>query len=200
MTWTKFFATPDDFPALLERLLVEPRRLFEVYSEPGHHAREFATTAATGALPLGEDPDGNGVALHLALWAPEVMPAPNVRRVDLRGPKFPAGSWRETVEGCGLFWLQTGGLYGDAITASSLGWFTQRAAERQCAVQPGPSSVDWVAHATLARSLKRLLQRELRAERAGQHAVLADALNRHRAGTRLIAGLGTKQEFRVVAA
>ncbi len=200
MTWVKFFAAPDDFPPLLERILVEPRRLFEVYSEPGTKAREFATAAAADVLPLGHDPDGNGLALHLALWAPDVMPPPTVRRIDLRAPPFPAGSWREVVEGCGLVWLHAGGLNGEVITASSLGWFTQRAAARQCTVQPGPNSVDWVAHTALATSLKRLLQRELTAARAGQVAVLPDALKRHRAGSRLIAGLGTKQEFRVEAA
>src|SRR5437016_3478766 len=122
MPWLKFFAAPDDLQALVERLLVEPRRLFEVYSEPGHKAREFVNAAATRDLALGQDPDGNGVALHLALWAPEVMPAPNVRRIELRGPKFAPGSWREAVEGCGLVWLHTGGLHEGVITASSLGW------------------------------------------------------------------------------
>ena len=74
MTWLKFFAAPEDFPPLLEQLLTEPRRLFEVYSEPGQHAREYAAISATRSLPLGQDPDGNGVALHFALWVPSVMP------------------------------------------------------------------------------------------------------------------------------
>jgi hypothetical protein len=200
MTWMKFFATPEDFPPLLERLLVREGRLFEVYSEPGHNAREFATAAATHSLSLGNDPDGSGIALHLALWVPGVMPRPHARRIELRGPKFPPGSWRETVEGCGLFWLQTGGLYESAVTASSIGWFTQRAAARQCLVQPGPDAVDWKAHSALAQALKRFIQRELAAASAGPHPVLPDALKHHRDGSRLIAGLGTKREFRVEAA
>jgi hypothetical protein len=52
----------------------------------------------------------------------------------------------------------------------------------------------------LAQALKRLVQRELAAASAGPHPVLPDALKRHRDGHRLIAGLGTKQEFRVEAA
>ncbi len=200
MTWLKFFAAPEDFPPLLEQLLTEPRRLLEVYSEPGQPAREFAATSAARSLALGQDPDGNGVALHLALWVPTVMPQPVVRRIELRGPKFPPGSWRDTVEGCGLFWLQTGGVHNDAITASSLGWFSQRAAARQCTVRPGPESVNWEAHAVMAKALKHLVQRQLAVAFAGRHPVLRDALNRHRAGSRLIAGLGIKQEFRVEAA
>ena len=200
MTWVKFFAAPEDFPSLLERLLGEERRIFEVYSEPGQHAREFASATAIRPLPFGQDPDGTGVALHLALWASNVMPRPKVRRIALREPTFPPGSWRETVEGCGLFWLQTGGLHGDAITASSLGWFTRGAAARRCAVQPGPDAVDWEAHSAMAKSLKRLVQRELRAASAGPYAVLPDALRRHRRGSRLMGGLGTKQEFHVEAA
>jgi len=196
MAWLKFFAAPEDFSPLLERLLDKERRLFEVYSEPGQHAREFADLAAARSLPFGEDPRGTGIALHLALWSSKVMPHPSVRRIELRQPP---GSWRETVEGCGLFWLQTGGLHDDAITASSLGWFTRGAAARQCAVQPGPETVDWECHAGIAQSFKRLVQRELRAAFAGPHAVFADALRRHRTGTRLITGSGARQEFHVEA-
>jgi hypothetical protein len=196
MPWLKFFAAPDDFPPFFEQLLIAPRRLFEVYSEPGQKSREFFMADATLRSLLGQDPDGNGVRLHLALWAPEIMPAPGIRRIVLRGPEFPPGSWRESVEGCGLFWLQTGGLHADAITASSLGWFTQRAAARQCTVEPGPDSVNWAAHAALAASLKRVV-RQLAVARAGQHGILPDALTRHRAGARLILGRGLKQEFRV---
>ena len=200
MTWIKFFAAPEDFPTLLERLFEEERRLFEVYSQPGQHTREFASAAAISSLPFGQDPDGTGVALHLALWASSVMPRPKVRRIELREPTFPPGSWRESVEGCGLFWLQTGGLHGDAITASSIGWFTRAAAARQCTIEPGPDSVDWEGHSAIAKALKRLVQRELRAASAGPHPVLPDALRRHRDGSRLIGGLGTKQEFHVEAA
>jgi len=200
MPWLKFFAAPADFPPLIERFLTQPTRFYEVYSEPGHHAREFAAPEAVLDLPLGEDPHGTGVAFHFALWTPFLMPAPSVRRIELRGPNYPPGSWRETVEGCGLFWLQTGGLHDGEITASSLGWFTERAAEKQCAVEPGPKSVNWQAHSLMAKTLKRIVQHELAAAVAGPHPVLRDALQRHRAGCRLITALGTKGEFRVEAA
>jgi hypothetical protein len=147
MTWVTFFAAPEDFPALLGGLLTGAgRRLYEVYSRPGHQARAFASPAEAAALELGWDRHGNSVAAHLALWVPEIMPAPSVRRIRL-SPGIPAGAgWRETVEGCGLIWLQTGGLNGETITASSIGWFTQRTAETKCTVAPGPAAVNWSAH------------------------------------------------------
>jgi len=52
----------------------------------------------------------------------------------------------------------------------------------------------------MAKALKHLVQRQLAVAFAGRHPVLRDALNRHRAGSRLIAGLGIKQEVRVEAA
>ena len=201
MTWVTFFAAPEDFSLLLEGLFAgSGRRLYEVYSRPGHSARSFASAAEAGALHPGLDPDGNGVAAHLALWIPEIMPAPVVRHIRLNAGVAADAGWRETVEGCGLIWLQTGGLHDNAITASSIGWFTQRTAESKCTVEPGPSAVSWPAHVAATRAVTSLVRRRLAAGQASRHAVLPNALARHQAGARLVSGLGVKQEFRVEAA
>jgi len=200
MTWLHYFAAPADFALVLDRLLIDDRRLFEVYSAPGAHPRVFSSNQDAAVLTLGQDPDATGVANHLALWVPAVMPPPITRHIALQGAKYPPGSWREAVEGCGLFWLQTGGLGPTGLTASSLGWFTERAAARQCSVEPGPSSVNWEAHRATARGLRRLIQKELAAAMAGSYPVLPDALHHHRAGMRLVSGQGAKQEFSVTAA
>ena len=200
LTWLTFFAAPEDFPVLLQNLLTGTgRRLYEVYSTPGHRARTFASGAEAAELELGLDPQGNGVAAHLALWIPEIMPAPSLRRIRL-SPGVAAAAWRETVEGCGLIWLHAGGLNGETITASSLGWFSQRTAEAKCTVEPGPSAVNWSAHLAVTRALTRLLRRDLAAAHASRRPVLRHALERHRSGARLVSGLGVKQEFRVEAA
>src|SRR3989449_1533548 len=196
MTWQTFFAADDDFGPLLEGMLgIEGSQLFEVYGFAGANARSFtsASRAAT-TLGLGTDSGGHGVAVHCALWVPAVMPAPARRRIDLN-----AGSWRETVEGCGLFWLQAGGRSDGAVTESTLGWFTEGAARQRCSVEPGPGQVDWVSHSLVAETLTRLL-RQLGVARARRFPVLPRALELHRAGFRLLYGPGTKREAQVQAA
>jgi hypothetical protein len=201
MSWLSFFAGPEDLSLFVEQILTGSTRCFyEVYSDPGVPVRTFGSAAALAPLKLGHDPQGTGVDGHLALWVAQLMPPPTVRRIQLRGRHSSPQSWRETAEGCGLFWLQSGGLYEDAITASSLGWFTRKAALRHCRVTPGADAVDWNRHGVFARSLQRLLKRELAVARARAYPVLADALRRHRAGTRLLTVRGTREELRVEAA
>ena len=196
MTWQTFFASDDDFSPLLEGMLrIQGSQLFEVYGFPGTNARAFtsASQAAT-TLGLGRDSGGHGVAVHCALWVPAVMPAPARRRIDLN-----AGSWRERIEGCGLFWLHAGGRSEQAVTESTLGWFTQGAARQRCSVEPGPEQVDWVSHSQVAKSLASLL-RQLGVARARRFPVLPRALELHRAGFRLLYGPGIKREVEVQAA
>lgn len=187
MSQVTFFAAPEDFAPLLGGLLADPDAcLFEVYSSIGESVRVFTTASdAVHALALGHDPDGTGAAGFLGLWVPRVMPRPTIRRIDLDSRKFPPGTWRETTEGCGLFWLQAGGVHGDGIIASSTRAFTERGARLRCAVRPGPDEVDWPAHRVVHRRLARLVRRELAVARAGPYPVLAEALQRHRAGANL---------------
>jgi len=196
MTWQTFFAADDDFGPLLAGMLrIEGSQLFEVYGFAGANARAFTDAAqAANALGLGTDSGGHGVAVHCALWVPAVMPAPARRRIDLN-----AGSWRETVEGCGLFWLQAGGRSDGSVTESTLGWFNEGAARQRCSVEPGPGQVDWVSHSLVAETLTRLL-RQLGVARARRFPVLPRALELHRAGFRLLYGPGIKREAQVQAA
>jgi hypothetical protein len=196
MTWTIFFAADDDFTPLLDGMLsVEGSQLFEVYGFLSKTARSFTSSSeAIRTLGLGLDQGGSGHAINCALWVPSVMPTPSRRRVNME-----SGQWRETVEGCGLFWLQAGGRHEGTITESSLGWFTQGAARQRCTVEPGPESINWQGHAEVAKRLAQLLG-TLATARAGRFQVLPRAAAHHATGARLIYGMGIKQEVRIGAA
>ena len=196
MTWQTFFAADDDFAPLLQGMLAIPgSELFEVYGFAGSPARSFADpNKAISSLGLGKDAGGHGVAVHCALWVPNVMPPPTRRRIELN-----TGSWRETIEGCGLFWLQAGGRSEGAVTESTLGWFTEGSARQRCSVEPGPDQVDWTAHAAVRNNLTQLL-RELSVARARRFPVLPRALELHKGGLRLLYGPGIKREANVQAA
>ena len=196
MTWQTFFAADDDFTPLVEGMLAIPgSQLFEVYGFADASARGFSNPKeAVATLGLGKDTGGHGIAIHCALWVPDVMPPPARRRIDLN-----SGGWRETVEGCGLFWLQAGGHSDGAVTESTLGWFTEGSARQRCSVTPGPEEVSWAAHARVSSSLTRLL-RQLSVARARRFPVLPHALELHQSGFRLLYGPGIKREARVQAA
>lgn len=195
MTWTTFFAAADDFVQLTEAMLqFEGARLFEVYSRLGHRARSVATPAeAVATFCLGDDPSGKGIAAHCALWVPSVMAPPTQKRIDLT-----TGDWRETVEGCGLFWLQAGGVHENTITESRLGWFSEAGARQKCHAEPGADAVNWSEHATVAATLKKALA-TLRAARAKRFPVLGRAARLHAQGFRLLHGMGIKEEISVDA-
>ena len=196
MTWTTFFAAPDDFGPLLETMLaVDGARLYEVYSRLGHPARHCSDPdEAVRTFQLGVDSSGQGVAAHCALWIPTVMPEPSRRRIELT-----SGSWRESVEGCGLFWLQAGGIHEQCVTESVLGWFTEGAARQRCDSQPGHDAVDWEAHTSAAKALRASLRRLAKAH-ARRFPVLAQAAHLHQNGYRLLYGPGIKREVSVGAA
>jgi len=188
MTQVVFFAAPEDFQPLVEGFLAdEGASFFEAYSVIGQPVRRFVSaTEAITTLRLGHDEHGNGVAGYLGLWVPAVTPQPTIRRIDLDSRRFPPGSWRETTEGCGIFWLQTGGLHHGAVTASRLTAFTERSARAKCSVEPGPDAVDWHAHTRTTRRLTRLIHSGLAVAKAGRHPVFQGALDRHRSGARLL--------------
>ena len=178
---------------IIERVLeLDGAQLVEVYSRVGEHARTFTIASdIVDALQLGVDPIGKGLAAHCALWVPKVMPPPRRTHIELR-----AGGWRESVEGCGLFWLQTGGLHDQSITESRFGWFTEAAARSKCTVAPGPEAVRWNEHAVVVKQLKAAL-RSLTVARAERFPVLRSAAVLHAAGYRLLYGSGVKREIAV---
>ena len=188
MSHVVFFAAPEDFPPLLDGFLAEPGACFlDAYSALNEPVRRFASgPQAMAALRLGYDDHGTGVAGYLGLWIPAVTPPPVIRRIDLDPREFPAGSWRETSQGCGVFWLQTGGLHNGTVTASTLTAFTERGARAKCTVEPGPASVDWLAHTRTARRLTRLIRSQLGVARAARYPVFQGALERHRSGAKLV--------------
>jgi hypothetical protein len=191
VTWSTFFAAPEDFVPLIERVLqLDGAQLLEVYSRVGERVRAFTLSGdVVDALQLGVDPTGNSLAAHCALWVPKVMPPPTRKQIELR-----AGGWRESVEGCGLFWLQTGGLHDQSITESRFGWFTEAAARSKCTVAPGPDAVRWNEHAVVVKQLKAAL-RSLTVTRAERFPVLRKAAALHAEGYRLLYGPGLKREI-----
>lgn len=191
MAWTTFYAAPEDFPRLLERMLhFHGAQIFEVYSEIDNPARNFARPqGAADAFQLGVDPVGKGIAAHCALWVPAVMPHPSRKRINLR-----EGGWRESIEGCGLFWLQAGGVHGQSITESRFGWFTLAASRRKYTGDLGPEHVNWDEHKRVATELTRAL-RELQVRRAQRFPVLSHASRLVASGYRLLGGPGMRKEI-----
>ena len=190
-----FFATPSDFLPLLTGCLAIPgTRLFEAYSGLNETIRTFSSAdAACQALSLGHDPHGSGSAGFFALWASEVMPPPSVQRVELSSKKFPQGTWRYTIAGCGLFYFQTGGLCGQEVIASRITAFTERGARAKCLVAPGPDEVAWSAHAHVGKLLTRLVRTQLAVTRAGMYSIMTGALQAHGGGSRLVLRHGGPQ-------
>jgi hypothetical protein len=196
VTWTTFFGASDDFADLLDCILqLDGASLFEVYSRFGQQARSTSSSDdAVQTFRLGEDPNGAGVAAHCALWVPTVMPHPRRTRINLT-----SGTWRECIEGCGLFWLQAGGVHAQTITESRLGWFTEAGARQKCQVTPSVDDVNWSEHAKIVSLLKKSLTR-LSAARARRFPVLPQAAQLHASGYRLLYGAGLKHELSVDAA
>ena len=196
VTWSAFFAAAEDFVPLIERMFqFDGAQLFEAYSRVGQPARSFTTPSGiVEAFGLGVDPTGKSIAAHCGLWVPSVMPSPMRKHIDLT-----TGSWRESIEGCGLFWLQTGGVHDQSITESRIGWFTEASARRRCSVTPGPDAVRWNEHALVEKHLRAAL-RSLTAARAERFPVLSRAAQLHAEGYRLLYGSGRKREIVVRAA
>ena len=170
-------------------------RVFETYSEPSKPLREFKDSAeAVRLLGLGADPHGNGYAAGLSVWATSVMPRPERDSYIMTN-----GQWRETVRGCGLFWLHLGGVHKNTVTDSSLGWFTEAGARAKCTVTPGADTVDWHNHADARKRLTSIV-RTLGVARAGKFPVLPSAAAYHARGHRLLYGAGQKREVNVGAA
>jgi len=191
-----FFAVERDFTDLLDAMFrLEGGLLYEEYSRNSTPARAFGTSAeALAGLGLGTDVAGTGHATQCALWLPAVMPRPHIKRIDMVG-----GSWRETVQGCGLIWLRTGGRHESEITESTIGWFTEKAAQQMCSVEPGPDQVNWEAHKESCAFLTKAM-RSLTAAKARKFPVLTHASAAHSAGAKLLHGMGVKEEVRVDAA
>jgi hypothetical protein len=183
-----FYAGPDDLGQVFAQALSIPALVvLECYSVPGSDLRRFASSHdAVAALLTG--------SRQFCLWSPRIMPEPHVARVDL-------GSGRErlTAQGCGLFWLNAGLIVGNTITASHLSWFTESGARAKCSVTPGPDSVDWAVHKTLANHLQGVVRRKLRVASVPGRAILREALSKYEAGWQLKEHIGATRSITVGA-
>ena len=186
MPWVRFFAARQDLLELLDFAFTQPGlELLEIDSDAGRDLRRFTSREAVAALPnLGLDPQGDGFALQLALWTPDVMKFPHARRVELK-TAAPAQSFRYTIESAGLIVLQCGGRNDGILTASKLGWFTEAGARKRAARETAPGSVNWPEHRRLTSRLRYHLTKRAAVATTGARAILAEAMELHRAGVAL---------------
>lgn len=129
--------------------------IYETYSRVDAELRIFPSpTTLLAACPI-DPPSYSPITYQLSLWSPTVMPEPHVKRIELKVHNF-----RFSVQGCGLYSLLIGAANSDGIRKCEFSYWSEAGAHQRCAVEPGPSTVDWVFHkrlgASLARQAKRL--------------------------------------------
>ena len=175
-----FFAAEADPRAVLDFLFSSTDvRVFESYSEPDAELREFPSTdELAAALPLGNDPHGNGHAILLQLWSPSVMRDLSIRRFKLDPAHCNGQTIRHNVEGGGLMQLYFGGVCDRVVTRSHFGHQSQVRA-KAWEVDDG---VNWDALKTLSNRIQYHIRKRLAAGKAGSAPVLPEALGLARTG------------------
>lgn len=168
-----FFAIRPDFEQLFAFLFGETDfRVFESYSEPGQHIREFTSfDDLCETFEVGQDKHGNGTAVLLQLWSPSVMPEKQIDRISLDPKKCDGFTFRFRISGYGLVQLYLGGVHDRIITKSHYGHFSERSAARCGDV----SQVNWSALSRLSGQLQRHIRRKLGVAKVPGRPVLAGA-------------------------
>jgi hypothetical protein len=100
---TYFYALQDDAFEVVAFALEQPGwAVMEAYSPIGSALTSFRTIdGLRAALAEAAGP----ASLHLFVRVPEARGDVHIRRIEVGGPAYPHGSWRETVEGWGLIQL-----------------------------------------------------------------------------------------------
>ena len=194
MATLNFFGVREDYVDIFDRLFAATDvQVFESYSEYDQELRRFhSTRELLSALPLGTDTYGNSLAYNLQLWSPSVTPEPRVRRINLVRVKGHT-HWF-CVEGMGLMQFHTGGTFGECITHSNFGHFSEKGARARAS--GNADEVDWAASRKLSNKIMYLIGRKLRVARVPYGPVLAGALERHQQGYKLKYG---SQDLRLIA-
>jgi hypothetical protein len=124
--------------------------IYETYSRPNAEASRFSSLPSLlAAYPLDARDTVSGT-YQFSLWSPTVMPEPRVKRIELKDLTF-----RYTVQGCGLYSLLVSAEDGSGLRSCEFSYWSEAGACQRCAVEPGPSSVNWTAHKRLGASLAR---------------------------------------------
>ena len=126
--------------------------IYETYSDYDAELRVFPSLSALLAACPINPPSHSRNIYQLSLWSPTVMPEPHVKRIEL---KVKGHNFRFSVQGCGLYSLLIGAANSEGIRKCELSYWTEAGANQRCAVEPGPSTVDWVFHKRLGASLAR---------------------------------------------
>jgi hypothetical protein len=147
-----YYALKDDIHDVINFVLGETDcRIFESYSEFDSELREFRTfEELSAAFELGADPQGQGYAILLKLWSPQVMREMEIERISL---KVPGHSFRYAVRGVGLIQLYFGGLHNGAITQSYYGHWTKKSAMERAVGDV--ATVDWTVLSKLSGRIQR---------------------------------------------
>ena len=147
-------------------------RIFEHSSLPDSDLREFRSPEEVDeAFTLGVDPDGNGLAVLLALWSPSVIPRLETRRIDFDPKRVRNARFRYEPSGGGLMQLYFGGITERIITKSHFG-NNSRARARAWDLESG---VDWEALARSSRKLQNNIRRRMAVESVPGRPVLSAA-------------------------
>ena len=194
MPWVTFFAGRDDLLALLRFAAVDAGcHILDAAPPFDCQPRQFPTVEAVAALPeLGVHP-----LVHLALWSPELGPAPAARRIELRPDAVPDHVYRITLEGCCLITLHCRAILRGALEASSLGWWTEAAARSKAAPHLKAEAANWKALAALGRRLRYHITRRLAETTVDGRPVLPQALVFARGGGNLRDPHAPTHKFRV---
>ena len=126
-----FFAAEADQKAVTDFLFSATNvRVFESYSEPDKEIREFTSTDdLMEAFPLGYDKHGNGHAVLLQLWSPDVIRELTIRRFALDPIACSGHTFRHSIEGGALIQLYFGGVSDRVVTQSHFGHQSQKRAQ-----------------------------------------------------------------------
>jgi hypothetical protein len=190
-----FFAAQADLMALVDWLLADEGLLAcEAYSAPDSLLRHFRTRAdVAAAFDIGNDKMGTGTAIHLALWKPELLPAPRPERISLKPGMCSDATFRFKAAGNGLISLQLGGVNNRVVTQSHISQNSETRAE-SWGVADG---VDWKSARKLWGRIEYRLRKRASVASASGSPVLAQAHSLVEQGYELKQGIRSPHVFAI---
>lgn len=179
MATLNFYAVREDYARIFDALFgATDVVVYEAYSECEQELRRFhSTQELLDTFPLGVDSYGNSFAYFLQVWSPSIAPEPQISRINLR---VKGHTHRFHVQGSSLMQFHTGGVFGDSITQSNFGHFSEKGARAKGF--GNADEVDWNASRKLSNKIMYLIKTKLRAARVPYGPVLPGALEMHRQG------------------
>jgi hypothetical protein len=135
--------------------------IVEAYSSIGEKLRRFTTMDELLSYCEEARSGVRGPLIHLGLRYPDMLGEVQERRIDLKGPGFPAGSFRHALSGWGLVWIQLLAR-GTSTVASTISANSQKRALKWFPTSPELGSPEAWFWPSVSRHTARL-SRALRA-------------------------------------